>query len=154
MKIIFNVKNLYDDRYAVTWVQDMGNGETKQQVATFHTTEFTLDAFLRRCKIAISGYLSGLRSKNPRIPKATSTYGVYLWDGDTSCLPNNYKAQAAKRNELRELLTPGQPKVETKTEEPQIFEIAKRNDVWTIVKHESELLTWEEACNELAKRIA
>lgn len=154
MKIVFNVKNLYDDRYAVTWQQDMGDGTVKQQVATFHSTDFSLEAFLRRCRTSISGYLSNLRVKNPRIPKAGSTYGVYQWDGDVSCLPNNYKRQAEKRNELSELLKEGQPTVESKPEEPQLFEIVKRNDVWTIVKHETELMTWEEACNELAKRIA
>lgn len=154
MKIVFNVKNLYEDRYAVTWQQNMGDGTVKQQVATFRSTDFSLEEFLRRCRRSISGYLGNLRTKNPSLPKAFSTHQMYEWDGDTSCLPNNYKVQAEKRNELEELLRAPQPRVESKPEEPQLFEIVKRNDVWTIVKHETELMTWEEACNELAKRIA
>ena len=153
MKIKYNVKLMYEDRYVVTWDQPMGNGTTAQQVTTFRSTEFLLAKFLSLAQTRISGAAAAMRAKNPAIPKTICGSRMYEWDCDVSALPDCYKRQFEKRQaELR--ITNLELPIEEPTHEPELYEIAKRNDVWTIVKHEQELLTWEEACAELAKRIA
>lgn len=153
MKIKYNVKNLYEDRYVITWDQPMGNGTTVQQVTTFRSKEFSLEKFLSQAQNRISGFAAALRQKNPSIPKMTSGYRMYEWDGDISALPDCYKRQFVKRQQEFRMVQLDMP-VEEKPREPELYEIAKQNGVWTIKKHEQELLTWEEACAELAKRIA
>lgn len=151
--IKYKIKNLYDDRYAVYWQQPMGDGTITEQMTTFRSTEFLLRKFLARAQLGISGYLAAMRQKNPKIPRSSGTR-VYEWDGDTSAMPECYQKQAEKFKTMYKMVDLNLPKPEEKPSEPQLFEIVKRNDVWTIVKHESELMTWEQACNELAKRIA
>lgn len=153
MKIKYNIKNLYEDRYVITWEQPMGNGTTVQQVTTFRSKEFTLGKFLSVAQTRISGAVAALRMKNKSIPKNPMGYRMYEWDGDASVLPDCYKRQLLKQQQEFRMVDLDKP-VEEKKHEPELYEIAKRNDVWTIVKHEQELLTWDEACAELAKRIA
>lgn len=151
--IKYNIKNLYEDRYAIHWQQPMGDGTTVEQMTTFRSTEFLLRKFLSRAQMGISGYVAAMRQKNPRIPRSSGTR-LYEWDGDTSALPECYKKQAVKMNTIYKTVDLNLPKPEQKPSEPELFEVVKKNGTWTIVKHDTELLTWQEACNELAKRIA
>lgn len=153
MKIKYNVKNLYEDRYVITWDQPMGNGTTVQQVTTFRSKEYSLEKFLSQAQNRISGFAAALRQKNPAIPKMTSGYRRYEWDCDVSALPDCYKRQVINPQQEFRMESLALP-VEDKQREPELYEVTKQNGVWTIKKHEQELLTWEEACAELAKRIA
>ena len=151
--IKYNIKNLYDDRYAITWQQPMGDGTTVEQVTTFRSTEFLLRKFLARAQAGISGYIAALRMRNPKIPRSSGAR-LYEWDGDSTALPTCYKTQAEKMNAYYKTVDLDLPRPEAKPTEPELFEVIKKAGTWTIVKHEAELLTWAEACNELAKRIA
>jgi hypothetical protein len=151
--IKYNIKNLYEDRYAITWQQPMGDGTCIEQVTTFRTTEFLLRKFLTRAQAGISGYVAAMRAKNPRIPRSNGAR-LYEWDGDVSALPVFYKNQAEKMNTYYKNVDLELPKPAPIPTEPELFEVVKRAGTWTIIKHDSELLTWAEACNELAKRIA
>lgn len=151
--IKYNIKNLYEDRYAITWQQPMGDGTCIEQVTTFRTTEFLLRKFLTRAQAGISGYVAAMRAKNPRIPRSNGAR-LYEWDGDVSALPVFYKTQAEKMNTYYKNVDLELPKPAPIPTEPELFEVVKRAGTWTIIKHDSELLTWAEACNELAKRIA
>lgn len=151
--IKYNIKNLYEDRYAITWQQPMGDGTCIEQVTTFRTTEFLLRKFLTRAQAGISGYVAAMRAKNPRIPRSNGAR-LYEWDGDVSALPVFYKNQAEKMNAYYKNVDLELPKPAPIPTEPELFEVVKRAGTWTIIKHDSELLTWAEACNELAKRIA
>lgn len=157
MKIVYNIKYLYDDRYIATWEQPMGDGTKTTQVAAFRTKAFSLQEFLHAAQQRISGQVALLRKKYPNIPRSIGSYRIYTWDCDTSALPDCYKRQLEKQQQTFRMvdLNPAPvAKKEEKPAEPQLYEILKQNGVWTIKKHETELMTWEEACNELAKRIA
>lgn len=158
MKITYNLKYLYEDRYIATWEQPMGDGTKTTQVATFRTTEFSLQKFLNLAQQRISGQVASLRKTHPSVPRATGSYRVYEWDRDASALPECYKRQLEKQQQTFKMVdfpaAQADAAKEEKPREPELYEIAKQNGVWTIKKHESELMTWEEACNELAKRIA
>lgn len=151
MYIKYNLKHLYEDRYAITWEQPMGDGTIKTQMSSFRCKEFSLEKFLQNAQQRISAQAAQLRMRFPNMPRSTG-HRLYEWDRDASALPEMYQRQLAKQAEVLRMVdldkTPAKPK------EPELFEVVKRNNVWTLVKHETELLTWEEACAELAKRIA
>lgn len=63
----------------------------------------------------------------------------YVWDGDTSDLQQETHEPA-----------PAVPDVQTAQRN---LKIKKVNGVWTIVKHNAQLLTWEQACELLKEKV-
>lgn len=154
MKVVFKVKNLYNNRFIVEWEQSFLDGTKNTQTATFRSDDFTLEKFLAHARSRISAQRKILRSDG-LIPSNGDRRTNYEWDCDASFLPERLRSQAIAKEAQLQIVDLDSPKQEPeKTTEPQVFELTKRSGVWTIVKHETELLTWEEACNELAKRIA
>lgn len=136
----FHIKNLYDARYRVSAEVKTLSGETISLEPTTRRLESSLKDFIRGCVQVLSSAKTNL-AKTKSFPAVK-----WVWDEDTSELPSFYQRLAQMDKPMSSA-----PK-EVKSE-PQLFEIKKVNDVYTIVKHEKELKTWEEAVAELKEKV-
>lgn len=82
----------------------------------------------------------------------------YVWDGDTSDLPAEVASQASRKR--MELSIPTEttsqaatPQKSTTVDSKAVLEVKKVGGVWTIIKHDAPLLTWEEACEVLKQKV-
>lgn len=149
MIIKYHVRLLYDNRFQASFELPSAGGKVYMTAGT-HYNGVSLTDMLRRLGQSISVSVSTRRKWDASIPKGAPF--CYKWDGVVTDLPELFHNQAATmRQTAMEQLHPDD--IVGKPHEPRLLEVCKVNGVWTIKKYEQELLTWEEACNELAKRI-
>lgn len=140
---------MYDNRYEASFELPTADGKVRL-TATTRITTVSLVELLRRLGACISTAISNRKRWDNAVMSGVKF--CYEWDGDVSDLPTLFHNQASSmRQTSMEMLHPDQ--IVGKPREPRLLEVCKVGGVWTIKKHETELLTWAEACNELAKRI-
>lgn len=130
MRIEYHLKYMYGNRFQVSasygdfsFVSNIT--EDKRRICRVH----------EKARANCSAWFYLARKNGRDVP----TKNRYVWDGDSSDLrqetpqqaPTVPEAQSAQRN----------------------LEIKKVNGVWTIVKHNEQLLTWAQACALLKEKV-
>lgn len=130
MRIEYHLKYMYGNRFQVSasygdfsFVSNIT--EDKRRICRVH----------EKARANCSTWFNLARKNGRDVP----TKNRYVWDGDSSDLrqeapqqaPTVPEAQSAQRN----------------------LEIKKVNGVWTIVKHNEQLLTWAQACALLKEKV-
>lgn len=163
MKVEYSITQLSFNRYVLTFTLPTIEGEPIKGATTTRTNVKTLKELLARTNQAIAVAAHYYRRENDKVYSDKAF--KYEWDGDDTNLSDCFKADVAVYKYMKGLTSAkivAEPQPIEKVEQPQksqntagkrLYEVVKQNDVWTIKKHETELLTWEEAATELAKRI-
>lgn len=135
MKVVYHLSQMSDDALVMSIKANTPQGE-KKFITTSRQKVGTLSQLHALCKNNISTILwkNGLGS------------GHYIeWDEDPTdiiSMPiiglNTYKKKI---------------KVEPVDVTDMVYEVIKVDETWTVIKHDSPLLTWSEAVEELKKRI-
>lgn len=150
MNVTYHIRLMYENRYQVTFEIPTLSGRTMLTSST-RCDARNLNDLLRQATTVISGCISQRKKWDKELVGASQLR--YVWDGDATDLPSPLQKQAEEFRRpglqllAREVLDAPKPRT------PRLLEVIKKNGVWTIVKHEKELMTWEQACAELAKRI-
>jgi len=136
---------MYENRYKVTAKVTTVTGKVVEIETTTRRTEPTLHEFMRACGAALSNakYIYG---KNHKFVGTT-----WRWDEDASELPPYYQRLAERQN--MPFVPASTPMPATVSSEPQLYEIKNVAGVYTIVKHEKELKTWDEAIEEFKEKV-
>ena len=130
MKLIYHMREFTPSKYEVTTTIPFGSeGIT---IVTMVTGRFlTIEKVLSKAKANIRSRLWLENSKNPAVPSATGM--LIQWDEDRSELKTfNYNKAKTSGTDC-------------------VYEVDCVSGVWTIVKHDAPLMTYEEACNALFK---
>lgn len=143
MRLEYHIEHLYAGKYCASTKVQTADG-VKTIRTTFHTNDARIKNLMSRARVGLSGAFFIARKKDPTLPSQNR----YDWDGDVSNLPKN-----ASNAEPVLKVTPIAKISATPESRKRLLEVKKVNNVWTIIKHETELLTWEEACNLLKERI-
>lgn len=160
MKVQYSIRSLANDRYVLEFELPTMDGEPVKALTTTCTGADTLKKLLSRTNQSVAVAANYYRARNDKIYSAGAFQ--YKWDGDSTNIPDIFKKDAEVYRYMNgltsaTLVSDPAPIVKTKPvkkeTDKRLYEVVKQNDVWTIKKHETELLTWEEAATELAKRI-
>lgn len=150
MKIQFKIKHSHENKFIVAYSVPRVGGGSMDFVSNFTFSGFSLADCLSQARKGIQTRLYGLRQKGVPVPPAHNI--EYEWDRDLEYLPNTMKRQqefqATMYSAPAELRA-----VEATPKEPALYEVLKVHDVWTLQKHESPLLTWEQACELLKQKV-
>lgn len=152
----YHVSQLDDTFFKVAW-EGRVNGRIMKIVGRFSYDGISLGSLLAQARTRIS---AGVHNMNKKLglPKASFSCKDLKWDEDVTHLPDIYARQvknkdigyrmvAGSLNELTHVMA-------QKKETPErLFEIKKINDVWTVIKHETPLMTWDEATKELKSKV-
>lgn len=141
MQLQYHIKYLYGHLYAVSTSFEV-NGVRKEVLTRVTCKSETLPEIVKRTRGALGNAFFAARKRDADLPQNNR----YVWDCDISDL----QPSLAKGNIG---LTKTVPQQTVPTDKKRVLEVKKVNGVWTIVKHDSELLTWSEACELLKQRI-
>ena len=141
MQLQYHIKYLYGHLYAVSTSFEV-NGVRKEVLTRVTCKATTLPEIVKRTRGALGNAFFAARKRDADLPQNNR----YEWDCDTSDLQPSFK----KDNFCLAKPVPQQNDTGSKK---RVLEVKKVNGVWTIVKHDSELLTWSEACELLKQRI-
>lgn len=149
MKITFGISHCIGDAYNVEYtIPCPGNADIKA-VSTIHFSKFKLNSLIYQAKNAIRSRMYVLAKRGVAIPPLENT--TMIWDANTENLPTVLQKQSISSWHVNdEDKEPVEPVV---TDEVPLLEIKKVSGVWTIVKHEEPLLTWEDACKVLKEKV-
>lgn len=150
MNVKYHLRLMYENRYKVEFEIQFGAKTLKFETTTRYDG-FLLKDLLRQAQTTAAGCVSQRKKWDNNIPAGTRLF--YYWDGDASEMDERMQKQAEKTSQRLRVLPLEQIKLPEIEQEPRLLEVVKVNDVWTIKKHESQLLTWEEACAELKKKL-
>lgn len=136
MQTTFHIKKLYGTSYCAS-ASFVHNGVTKRIETKFKIESSDVKKIVSRARTNISGTLYLMRKEDQTLPKKNR----YDWDGDVRdlCFEQPVTTHTNIQKEAEQ--------------QKRLLEVKKVNNVWTIIKHESELLTWEDACALLKQRI-
>lgn len=149
----YHIVQLDESYYKVSW-EGRVNGQKLTVVGRFTYEGMKLSVLLSQARNRIGAGVFAESKKKGFKPIFTSKN--LEWDGDSSNLPNVFQRQAVgdvapqmvagSLNELTHVMA-------QKKDPERVFEIKKVNNVWTVVKHDTPLLTWEEAANLLKTKV-
>lgn len=140
MELKYHIKYLYGELYAVSTKLEL-NGAHKEVVTRTQCKSTELPEIVKKARLSISNAFFYARRRDESFPNNNR----YVWDCDISDLQPRFRTGS----------TPSLKSTQTQKIDNQkrVLEVKKINGVWTIVKHDSELLTWSEACELLKQRI-
>lgn len=151
----YHIAQLDDSFFKVLW-KGRVNGREVEINGRFTYNGISLKAL---CGAARSRIFAGVCAEGrKRGFKPIFTSSGLVWDEDVSALAPIYTKQVRTdegtvnlvANSLNELTA-----VMNKKEEPErLYEIQQVKGVWTVKKHETPLLSWDEATAELKKKVA
>lgn len=141
MQLQYHIKYLYGHLYAVSASFEV-NGVRKEVLTRVTCNATTLPELVKRTRGALANAFFVARKRDADLPQNNR----YEWDCDTSDLQPSLKKDSF-------CLTKSVPQQNDTGSKRRVLEVKKVNGVWTIVKHDSELLTWSEACELLKQRI-
>lgn len=151
----YHIAQLDDSFFKVLW-KGRVNGREIEVTGRFTYTGVGLKALLGTARSRIFAGVCAEGRKRGFKPIFTSS--SLVWDEDVSALAPIYAKQlrtddgtvSLVANSLNELTA-----VMNKQPQPErLYEIQQVKGVWTVKKHETPLLTWDEATAELKKKVA
>lgn len=151
----YHISQLDDSFYKVSW-EGRVHGRMMKIVGRFSYEGISLNSLLAAARGRVSAGVYG-ECKKLNLPKPMFSCKNLVWDENSEDIPAvffkqaegrkaGFKMVASSLNELTHVMA--------KKEEPErLFEIKKVNGVWTVVKHDTPLLTWEQAAKELKTKV-
>lgn len=150
----YHITQLDDSFFKVLW-NGRVNGREVEISGRFTYSGTSLKAL---CGTARSRIFAGVSAEGRKFGfKPVFTSSTLVWDEDTSGLASIFARQAQMgagvkliAGSLSELTDVMNKKVQPE----RLYEIQQVKGVWTVKKHETPLLTWDEAVEELKKKVA
>lgn len=138
MKLVYHLKEYLPGRYQVTaslpGVVGQPDNTYKLETTCNCSKCLNIDQIDGNVKANIRSRMYMDNKKDPRIPSATGVN--IIWDEDRS-----------------EMQTFNIKKAHAEDAKDCVYEVTKVSGVWTIVKHDAPLLTYEEATEALFKQL-
>lgn len=147
MIVKYNIRQLTGDKFLVSWSQ-----QDENFCSRLRFTDFRLVKLLAAAKQRISTGLNN-RAKTDSRFRGAYAHNKYVWDGDISALPSRFAKQLDDL-EPDAHLRPAQP-VAAEPERLYYIELCVEGSFRgpVLKKADKPLLTWEEACEELKKKV-